>query len=415
MKKVTALIIAIVFTASFYSVSAQDIKDSTEISVFVYKDKNVTTPLNALRATLTSSLVNATNGSYIVLDRTEEILDKLNEVYSYHDSGMVRDDQIIEVGGQLGEKFLYVVYVTYYKDYNQFFFEGKFINVEKTSTPKEAFYPDEDKGQLPITSLAPQEQVRVGRALAQELGLMSKEEIETQQQRLAKQEQERQAALQRQEAENKQRELEAKKERERQERASRSQRIKEGFTNALSDWSSVGIAAGGGGNGFQISMLYNIKLFSIGIGMNVPGEGKYFPIKKGENLQGDYLVEYNSVYHEAKYYCNTVGVHFSAGFNFKYVGIALCPELYFIADTHEYVDSYGYTRTTYEGPSDYVRDHYSHALVGLTPTLFFNVPFDFDDSDACLGLIGSVGYTFIPEIGHNPGFQFSFGIGVFWH
>lgn len=142
-------------------------------AVFVYCDKSVTTPVNALRAELTSSLLYSSNDEYTVVNRTDEILSLLKDTYQYQGSGIVRDDQLAEIGQQLGENYICAIGITNYAEYNQFFFECKIINVESAQLIKHSFYPDSSNEDAKISSLDPQTQLKVGRSLAIQLGLSS--------------------------------------------------------------------------------------------------------------------------------------------------------------------------------------------------------------------------------------------------
>lgn len=389
MRKTT--ISVFIFITAFFSQLAmgQNIATTDTVSVFVYKDKDITTPLNALRAELTSSLINASNGSYFVLDRSEEILNALRKTFQYQESGLVRDDQLVAIGQQLGEKYLYVVSVVYYKEFDQYFFEGKFINIETSHNPKQALYPDIDKGQPEVKTLSPQNQIRAGRALAEALGLMSKEEIASRAATRAQEEKSRMEAI------------------ERQQRAAYKAQRNANLKDFLSPYYAGYMTLGGGRNGFQLGILFDIKYLSLGVGMNMSGD-KYFPINKGaDNINNGHFIagDGHTEIGEASYYYTDYNVNFFAGLNFKYFNLGIRPELYSL-----HSDSYRY--------DDFIPGHYSHILLGLTPMLSFHIPFNekalrYHDNQS-LGLIGSIGYTFIPEVGYNPGFHFSLGLGVFW-
>lgn len=144
------------------------------IAVFVYCDETVSTPINALRAKLTSSLINSENSPYDVVDRTDEILKVLKEEYKYQGSGLVKDDQLVSLGEQLGANYICVVNVTYYSEYNQFFFECKTIDIEKRLIEKQAYYPKD--ANTTINDLTPQTQIRVAGELANQLQPEDKKE-----------------------------------------------------------------------------------------------------------------------------------------------------------------------------------------------------------------------------------------------
>ena len=166
------LFMEVLFLTPFVSMG-QDTKNMQQIAVFVHCDKSISTPMNALRANLTSYLVNGAKDDYIVLDRSDEILDLLKQEYSYQGSGIVRDDQIITIGDQLGANIICAVSITHYAEYNQFFFECKMININTTQVLIQANYPDTEIGQNVVRSLSPQVQVKVAKELATMFGYNS--------------------------------------------------------------------------------------------------------------------------------------------------------------------------------------------------------------------------------------------------
>ena len=147
-----------------YTCFGQTNDEAKQVAVFVYCDKSVTTPVSALRARLTSTLVNEVDVSYIVVDRTDEILSVLRSEYDYQGSGMVRDDQLVNIGDHLGAYYLCVVSVTYYPEDQQYFFECKMVNVGTRRIEKLSFYPDNEYTM--ITSLSPQNQIKVAGVLS---------------------------------------------------------------------------------------------------------------------------------------------------------------------------------------------------------------------------------------------------------
>lgn len=146
---------------------AQEPKDTT-YAVFVYCDKSVTTPLNALRSELVSSLVNNSHGRYHVVDRTEEILSLLRKEHQYEGSGMVRDDQLIKIGEHLAANYIVAIRVTNYKEYNQYFFDCDIVGVENREILKHTHYPNTSDANMAVTQLDPQNQIRVGKELAEQ-------------------------------------------------------------------------------------------------------------------------------------------------------------------------------------------------------------------------------------------------------
>ena len=143
---------------------AQTNDEAKQVAVFVFCDESVTTPVNAMRAKLTSTLVNEVGDSYQVVDRTAEILSALKSEYNYQGSGLVRDDQLVSIGEHLGAYYLCVVSVTYYSDFNQYTFECKLVNIETRRIEKQSMYPDDEDTM--VSSLSPQMQYKVGSALS---------------------------------------------------------------------------------------------------------------------------------------------------------------------------------------------------------------------------------------------------------
>lgn len=141
------------------------------VAVFVYCDETVSTPINALRAKLTSTLINGDKSTYDVVDRTDDILNVLKEEYKYQGTGLVKDEQLVSVGEHLGANYICVVNVTHYSEYNQFFFECRLVNVETRKIEMQTFYPDDN--QTIISILTPQKQLEVAENLASSFGLLS--------------------------------------------------------------------------------------------------------------------------------------------------------------------------------------------------------------------------------------------------
>ncbi|MBQ4289699.1 MAG: hypothetical protein II719_00725, partial [Clostridia bacterium] len=239
----------------------------------------------------------------------------------------------------------------------------------------------------------PQSQIKAGRELAAELKLLSDEEIGERRRLVEQQEKERE-------------------EKNRQQRiASRRERTRNAFVGMFNDKNSIGGSFGMGANGFLMKAVFNAKIFHLGGGFMIGGlfDDRGFSLANNEGvIDGRLFRGDDNKLHEAKYYIQAVGLHFSAGINFKYVGFAVCPELFFLQSPNERWDSDVYH---YTGPSDYVYDNYPHTLIGVTPTVYFNIPFkrwsELWEGD--MAVTGSVGYTLFPSIKSSSGFQFSLG------
>lgn len=167
MKKLTCTI-AVVYLCSILALA-----QNSQLAIFVYSDNN--TPTNALRSQLTASFLNGGNSIYGVVDRTEEIFAHLTQEYQYQGSGMVRDDQLVSIGNQLAANYICVVAITYYPQYEQYFFDGKIIDISTRQIVKNTLYPNDEK--TVIKSLDPQTQMRVGKELAKQLELYSPEQL----------------------------------------------------------------------------------------------------------------------------------------------------------------------------------------------------------------------------------------------
>lgn len=146
---------------------AQEPKDTT-YAVFVYCDQSVTTSLNALRSELVSSLVNNSRGRYHVVDRAEEILSLLRKEHQYEGLGMVRDDQLIKIGEHLAANYIVAIRVTNYKENNQYFFDCDVVGVENREILKHTHYHNTSDANMAVTQLDPQNQIRVGKELAEQ-------------------------------------------------------------------------------------------------------------------------------------------------------------------------------------------------------------------------------------------------------
>lgn len=170
---ITALCLGVINSVCFgNSLPTQKIEEERQVAVFVNSDKTVTVPLNALRAKLTASLINE---DYIVVDRTEQIMDLLKKEYSYQAGGLVRDDQLISIGDHIGASYICSVTVTFFEAYQQFFFECKIVNVKTRQIEKQSYFPDTDKKQSVVNTLTPQEQIRVAETLSKELSFNQKQ------------------------------------------------------------------------------------------------------------------------------------------------------------------------------------------------------------------------------------------------
>lgn len=153
--------------------------ENASVAIFVYNTDN-SIPTNALRSQLTTSFLEGGNSTYDVLDRTDEILSYLQQEFKYQGSGLVRDDQLTSIGEHFGANYIFVVAITHYPQYNQYFFEGKIIDISTRKVIKNSQYPNDDKTK--VESMDPQSQMRVGRELAKQLDLYSTAQLIQQQQ-----------------------------------------------------------------------------------------------------------------------------------------------------------------------------------------------------------------------------------------
>lgn len=153
--------------------------ESSSVAIFVYNTDN-SIPTNALRSQLTTSFLEGGNSTYDVLDRTDEILSYLQQEFKYQGSGLVRDDQLTSIGEHFGANYIFVVAITHYPQYNQYFFEGKIIDISTRKVIKNAQYPNDNN--TIVESMDPQSQMRVGRELAKQLDLYSTAQLVQQQQ-----------------------------------------------------------------------------------------------------------------------------------------------------------------------------------------------------------------------------------------
>ena len=177
--------IAVITVTVLYSIMAM--AQNSQLAIFVYSDNN--TPTNALRSQLTASFLNGGNSTYGVVDRTDEIFAHLTQEYQYQGSGMVRDDQLVSIGDQLAANYICVVAITYYPQYEQYFFDGKIIDVATRQIVKNTLYPNDDH--TVIKSLDPQTQMRVGKELAKQLELYSSEQLAAERRKQMMEQQER--------------------------------------------------------------------------------------------------------------------------------------------------------------------------------------------------------------------------------
>ena len=125
------IVLALLFSLGL-SINVTGQTKDRQIAIFVYCDKSVSTPVSALSSRLSSSLIDGNNSSYIVVDRSEEIIETLRKEYQYQGTGLVRDDQLSAVGEQMGVDMICAINITYYSDYNQYFFDCKLVNIETT-------------------------------------------------------------------------------------------------------------------------------------------------------------------------------------------------------------------------------------------------------------------------------------------
>lgn len=169
------LLTFLIYFGQSYNIFAQDTK--RQVAVFVYCDKSVTTPINALCSRLSSSLAGGDNSQFIVVDRSEEIQQVLRTEYKYQGSGLVRDDQLTAIGEQLGIDLICAINITFYSEYGQYFFDCKLINVESAQVEKQVYFPNSSDSQQLISDLSPQSQLAVAQELASSIGLLSASQI----------------------------------------------------------------------------------------------------------------------------------------------------------------------------------------------------------------------------------------------
>lgn len=153
--------------------------ENASVAIFVYNTDN-SIPTNALRSQLTTSFLEGGNSIYDVVDRTDEILSYLQQELKYQGSGLVRDDQLTSIGEHFGANYICAVAITHYPQYNQYFFEGKIIDISTRKVIKNSQYPNDDDPK--VESMDPQSQMRVGRELAKQFDLYSSAQLVQQQQ-----------------------------------------------------------------------------------------------------------------------------------------------------------------------------------------------------------------------------------------
>ena len=171
MKKILPFVLSF-FCAATIALAQGNSVDKINIDVFVCADSSTTTPLNALRAELTHEIVNSADSSYVVTDRTDEIWTFLRKELDYQDAGFVRDDQLVIIGEHFGAQYLCVVNVTKYEEFGQYFFEGTVVDILSRAVIKHSYYPQDG---ITVSQLDPQTQLKVGKELAKQLGINTKD------------------------------------------------------------------------------------------------------------------------------------------------------------------------------------------------------------------------------------------------
>lgn len=113
------------FVAAEY-VSAQDQQPKKKVAVYV-AGKNIPENITkVLGAKLVSAITKA--GDYSAVERSAEILAALGKENAYQTSGEVRDSQIARLGQKYGVRYVVVVDVT--ESFDDYFLDGRVINVE---------------------------------------------------------------------------------------------------------------------------------------------------------------------------------------------------------------------------------------------------------------------------------------------
>lgn len=171
MKKILPFVLSFLCAATIAHAQGSSV-DKINIDVFVCADSSTTTPLNALRAELTHEIVNNADSSYVVTDRTDEIWTFLRKELDYQDAGFVRDDQLVIIGEHFGAQYLCVVNVTKYEEFGQYFFEGTVVDILSRAVIKHSYYPQDG---ITVSQLDPQTQLKVGKELATQLGINTKD------------------------------------------------------------------------------------------------------------------------------------------------------------------------------------------------------------------------------------------------
>lgn len=419
MKRILALSFCLLyFMGSAYSQISQDKKVIAVLSAS--KDIPAGVSLSPMVNQFIDALLQSTERQYRVVDRSEEFRRFIEQERDYQASGVVDKVQMARIGKELGAKYVCGLYVEYSPADQDYYFQSRILDVENNDIIGNADYPNEIEGEKKIKSLERFYCQGASLHLIRSLGFMSvsqqndwnrkvsdfDSEFSTREENARRAEQDR--TRQAQDAQL------AQEKRDRQNATRQS--VKETMIN-IGDFLKPYYGAHlllGGPIGFQLSILFDVKYVSLGIGVGLLSEEAFFPIQ-GENVEGGkFTVAKEKVYNaDARYYLSSSPLNFSVGLNFKYFGFAIRPIIYRMVSKHD-SPTRG-VNYNYDEYYKYISSTYPQTLIGYTPTLYVHIPFGKVDYGLQMGIIGSIGYTTtIKEIQYSPGFQFGIGMSIFW-
>lgn len=174
INKINKKLLLFLLTSFSFALFAQNTKEN--IAIFVYSEKPLNEATNALRSRLESVLKSSVNGQYEVVDRTYEIENVLKKELQYQGSGLVSDENLVEVGKQLGASKICTAVITDYGQLEGYFIECKIIDIKKRTIIKEAEYPRTDKKEKYIHDIGIASSQIIANSLSEQLNLLSKEQ-----------------------------------------------------------------------------------------------------------------------------------------------------------------------------------------------------------------------------------------------
>ena len=340
------------------------------------------------------ALLNATNKRYEIRNGRDVFEEMRQSHLQLQSDGYIKDEELAMIGHEIGAQYVFGIVVEKDAIDNDYYFRAKVIEVERDGVPWSARYPIEVEGDKKVTELTRYNRQTVALILIDRLGFLHEKEQAEWHNKVEE------LRRQQESSESIARELAIREQSERfrqQKRVQSQQRMNDLFRDYFEPLNSWGVYVGYAPRGCRIATQFDIKYLSLGIGTTWGFSEKAFPINSSE-AYGGFFRENGETY-PAQYDIADMTLNFSVGLNFKYFGLSILPEIYFLKNPNK---------------NPYVEKKYSRALITYAPTLHIHVPFNLSRPEAAGAILARIGYSFAPTISYNPGFFFEIGIGHMW-